>query len=281
MFAESDSFPKLVAADGQRFTVAPGHSTIGRHPDAEIHLIDQTVGRHHAGVDATPAGVTLTDLHSTNGTWVNDRRVEDGSAVRLRHGDVVRLGAIQLRFVAPSGDHTAQYQHVAGTGDDARAVLPPPIRAAAGPQFTAAQQNAEQINNVARDQYLQAITQQRESFLREVAASRTRAKRLIWFGFLLFAVGGGLFAWMVIRFISRVSELDPAEQPSPSEIWGEEIGGVPLGFIGWAVAAVGMLMMIVGIVLHIVATSRQRRTVNEPVIPPEWLRASSPSNSGR
>jgi hypothetical protein len=137
-------------------------------------------------------------------------------------------------------------------------------------RFTAGQQNAGQINNVARDQYLQAIYQQRESFLREVASSRTRAKRLFWLGFLMFAVGGGAFAWMVIRFISRINELDPAEQPPVSELWGEQVGGIPVGLIGWAVAAVGMLTMIVGVVLHVIATSRQRRTVSQPVIPPEW-----------
>jgi hypothetical protein len=154
-------------------------------------------------------------------------------------------------------------------------------RAYDGPRFAAEQQNAGQINNVARDQYLQAIVQQRESFLREVAASRTRAKRLIWFGFLLFAVGGGTFAWMVIRSISTWSKLDPAAQPSFNKVWGEEIGGIPVGFIGWAVGVVGMLLMILGVVLHVIATSRQRRTVNHPVIPPEWIYAPPPSTSMR
>jgi hypothetical protein len=178
--------------------------------------------------------------------------------VRLHHGDLVRLGTMQLRFIRAT-----------------------PTRAAGGPAFIAGQQNAGQINNVARDQYLQAIVQQRESFLREVAASRTRTKRLIWFGFILFAVGCGAFAWMVIRFISRVKELDPAEQPSPSEIWGEEIGGIPLGLIGWAVAAIGVLLIIVGIVLHVIATSRQRSTVNQPAVPPEWLLTPPPWHSAR
>ena len=143
-------------------------------------------------------------------------------------------------------------------------------------RFTAGQQSADQINNVARDQYVQAIYQQREGFLREVASSRTRARRLIWTGLLLFAAGGGAFAWMVIRFISRVDQLDPAEQPSATELLGEQVGGVPVGLIGWAVAAVGMLMMIVGIVLHVIATSRQRRVVSQPVLPPQWWDANPP-----
>ncbi len=141
---------------------------------------------------------------------------------------------------------------------------PPDVR------FTAGQQRAGQINNVAGNQYLQAIYEQRQSFLREIAASRSRAKRLIWFGFVLFAVGFGAFAWMIIRFIANVGELDASQQPSMSEVWGEQVGGIPIGLIGWAVAAFGVLLMIVGIVLHVMATSRQRRTLSQPVALDPW-----------
>ena len=51
------------------------------------------------------------------------------------------------------------------------------------------------------------------------------------------------------------------------EVWGEEIGGIPIGLIGFAVAAIGSVIMIVGIALYIVAASRQRRVVAQPVLP--------------
>jgi len=136
--------------------------------------------------------------------------------------------------------------------------------------YAIGQQSGEQINNVAGNQYnqyLRAIYEQRESFLRDIAASRTRARRLAWFGFVLFVVGFGLFGWMVVRFISRVQELTAETQPTLQDLWGEEVGGVPVGFIGFGLAAFGMFLTIVGIVLHVVATSRQRRTVSQPVVP--------------
>jgi len=241
MLLESDSLPYVVTAQGQRITLALGQSTIGRNTDATIHVTDDTVGRLHARIDTTTVGVTITDLGSTNGTWVNGQRVVDGATFHLRDGDVVQLGGTVLQYGAAAPSRS----------------LPAPVPSV---QFNADQQTAGQINNVGHDQYL---IQQRESFLREVAASKSRAKRVIWIGFTFFVVGGALFAWMVIRFIARVNELDPEEQPSPSELMGEEVGGVPVGLIGWGIGAIGAVVMVVGIVLHIVATSRQRRTLSE------------------
>ena len=241
MLLESESMPYLVTPQGQRISLALGQSTIGRNSDATINVGDGTVGRLHARIDTTTIGVTITDLGSTNGTWVNGDRVVDGATFHLRDGDVVQVGGTVLRYAAPA----------------ALPPLPPPAPAV---QFNADQQTAGQINNVGHDQFL---VQQRESFLQQVAASRTRAKRLIVFGFLLFVVGGALFASMVIRFIARVNELDPQDQPAASELLGEQVGGVPVGLIGWAIAGVGTVLMVIGIVLHIVATSRQRRTLTE------------------
>jgi hypothetical protein len=44
---------------------------------------------------------------------------------------------------------------------------------------------------------------------------------------------------------------------------------MPIGIIGWAVGAFGMLILIVGVVLHVVATSRRRRVERDVVpVPP-------------
>jgi hypothetical protein len=239
MLLESESVPYLVTPQGQRISLALGQATIGRNIDATINVTDDTVGRLHARIDTTTIGVTITDLGSTNGTWVNGDRMADGATFHLRDGDVVQVGGTVLHYVAPA----------------TLPPLPPPAV-----QFNTDQQTAGQINNVGHDQYL---VQQRESFLREIAASRTRAKRLIGFGFVLFVVGGALFAWMVIRFIARVNELDAEDQPAASELLGQQVGGVPVGLIGWGIAGIGTVLMVTGIVLHIVATSRQRRTMTE------------------
>jgi pSer/pThr/pTyr-binding forkhead associated (FHA) protein len=262
----ADCHSQLVADDGRRFPIALGRSTVGREVDCQMRLTDPTVGRHHATLDASPTSVTVTDLQSTNGTWVNDRRVDPTDLVALRHGDILRFGATRLHFVEPATATGIEHTTVMESGPSAQPQTP----VHGTPQVAVGNQNAEQLNNVIGsqyNQYLKTVIEQRDSFLRDVAASRTRAKRLIWFGFFLFVVGGGAYLWMIIRFISETSELGAEDAAAFDEVWGEEIGGIPIGLIGFAVAAIGSVIMIVGIALHIVAASRQRRVVAQPVLP--------------
>jgi SARP family transcriptional regulator, regulator of embCAB operon len=63
--------------------------TIGRQ-GCDLVLPDPEVSRRHALVIETGAGPAIEDLASTNGTFVNDRRI-DGTQV-LRAGDRLRLG---------------------------------------------------------------------------------------------------------------------------------------------------------------------------------------------
>jgi len=54
-----------------RYALHEGANQIGRNATAEVCLDDSTVSRHHARIVVTPAGVTLEDLGSRNGTFVN------------------------------------------------------------------------------------------------------------------------------------------------------------------------------------------------------------------
>jgi PAS domain S-box-containing protein len=71
--------------------------TIGRDPASTYRFDESGVSRRHAHlVRDSDGGWTISDLNSTNGTWVNGRNV---SQCRLREGDEVRLGAsVVLRF---------------------------------------------------------------------------------------------------------------------------------------------------------------------------------------
>lgn len=153
-------------------------------------------------------------------------------------------------------------------------------------QYHVDRQSAEHLNNVARDQYnqyIQQIRHERESFARSIAATRTSARRLIWVGFALFVVGIGTYGWAILRSAAQIQsrfrvpleEFDGFEQ-SPPEIFGPEANGIPVGLIGFAVAGLGMLLMVVGMVLHIVATSRRRQLESSPPpAPPPWQAAVS------
>ncbi len=89
----------------QRFILEETPFTIGRAPECSMTLTAIGVSRLHARIDSAYGQYTITDMSSTNGTFVNDQRVE--GAVPLHHGDRVRFAsAIETLFEDPSA--TAQ-----------------------------------------------------------------------------------------------------------------------------------------------------------------------------
>ncbi|RLC58887.1 MAG: hypothetical protein DRI79_14075 [Chloroflexi bacterium] len=56
------------------------------------------VSRRHARLLHRPEGWLLEDLHSTNGTFLNDTPVPPGQPVRVRSGDIIRCGQLALAF---------------------------------------------------------------------------------------------------------------------------------------------------------------------------------------
>ncbi len=73
--------------------------TVGRLPECDIVLPADGVSRRHCQFELCPEGTwQVRDLGSRNGTGVNGKRVALQS---LRHGDVVRVGRFELRFVDP------------------------------------------------------------------------------------------------------------------------------------------------------------------------------------
>ena len=82
---------------GQSYPVS-GSVTLGREAGNAITLADNQLSRRHARFDASPGGLTVTDLGSANGVYVNGQRV-NGSAV-LRPGDTVGAGSSLFRVEA-------------------------------------------------------------------------------------------------------------------------------------------------------------------------------------
>ncbi len=80
---------------GKVFRLSRGSVTIGRNA-GDVPLTDGEVSRHHAVVEFFGRSmVFLRDLGSTNGTFVNGRRVP---VTRLRHGDTIGCGKSVMRL---------------------------------------------------------------------------------------------------------------------------------------------------------------------------------------
>jgi DNA-binding NtrC family response regulator len=82
---------------GLRVDVDGDHASrllIGQSPACDVRLSDSMVSRRHAALDRDAHGVSITDLRSTNGTFVNGVRVLQAY---LADGQIVRLGATTFR----------------------------------------------------------------------------------------------------------------------------------------------------------------------------------------
>jgi EAL domain-containing protein (putative c-di-GMP-specific phosphodiesterase class I) len=75
-------------------------ATIGRHPDCVIQLSVERLSRMHARLNLDDGLLTVEDLDSTNGTFVNHDRVIEPT--RLRVGDVLHLADHEFRLMSDS-----------------------------------------------------------------------------------------------------------------------------------------------------------------------------------
>jgi hypothetical protein len=85
---------EIRADQSSRSIAFEGHPlTIGRASDNGIVLRDGRASRHHARIDGRRGSLVLSDLGSTNGSFVNDRRVD---SIALGEGDRIRIGTTTL-----------------------------------------------------------------------------------------------------------------------------------------------------------------------------------------
>ncbi len=235
----------------------PGRQLVGRGPRATIRLDDQHVSGMHAEISNVGGRVTVEDLGSSNGTRIDGEFIT--GARELHDGDIVTFGNIDARFEQGTGPRTTIMSR-----EDIRRYRPQRVT------YDIDRQTGRQISNVGGDQYNSYI-QERESFLRAVAASRTKARFVFWVGLFL-TVGGILgYAYYLVTAIGGFSTAfgDESFQNSTElpdfEIFGPETSlGIPAGLICFMVAFVGQILFFIGLIMWIVAAARARKVDSDP-----------------
>lgn len=82
---------------GEDFRIREGQNTLGSASDADIVLHDTAISGKHASLRYKDEKFTITDLDSTNGTFLNDRN-DPIAREELKDNDVVRIGEVTLKF---------------------------------------------------------------------------------------------------------------------------------------------------------------------------------------
>jgi adenylate cyclase len=87
---------RLASTDGTlTFEIGSVSAIIGRAPTADLPVVDPTVSRRHAQILADENGLTVHDLGSSNGTFVNGNKIDTAPIVP---GDVIAFGKVSFRL---------------------------------------------------------------------------------------------------------------------------------------------------------------------------------------
>jgi len=87
---------------GGEFPLRPNREiTIGRSSDLDMVLVEDMVSRKHAKITTDDRTVSIQDLGSTNGTFVNGEKIR---AVRLKEGDRILVGTSIIKLVTANNE---------------------------------------------------------------------------------------------------------------------------------------------------------------------------------
>lgn len=109
----------------------------GRGRGSDWIVVDPDLSRRHFEVRRTWNGVTIADLDSKNGTWLDGQRLPPHQPVPLVDGQRVRAGACELLFVDPAARYLQRLQQLAA--DEPPPTEPPEGEAGAAPPDGAAE----------------------------------------------------------------------------------------------------------------------------------------------
>jgi len=115
---------------------------IGRLSSAHLSIDDEKVSRIHAVIDSTDGSLSIIDMGSVEGTYVNGKRVNKGA---LAIGDEIKLGQTTLKVEGPmAADAAAPAPDDSDADEKTRTDVAVPVQAQAAPEPVAAAPVVEQ-----------------------------------------------------------------------------------------------------------------------------------------
>ena len=102
--------PRLVSAPGQpvrEYRLIGKRAIIGSGSEADFVLGDPTVSRRHAVIVKKHSHYILTDLKSSNGTFVNRKRIAPETDYPIGGADDIQFGSLHFTFLLPDGARDA------------------------------------------------------------------------------------------------------------------------------------------------------------------------------
>ena len=94
---------------GRRIALGYGDFAIGRSSRSDLPLEQESVSRNHARISRARDGWVLADLGSTNGTYVNDRAVQER---KLADGDQIKIGRSILKFMTGNNIEASYHEEI-------------------------------------------------------------------------------------------------------------------------------------------------------------------------
>jgi pSer/pThr/pTyr-binding forkhead associated (FHA) protein len=107
------------AAQTRDIPITQTEFLIGRAADCDLRLRVSAISRHHCIIRVGPEEVTLVDLGSSNGTFLNGQRVR--SQAGLKSGDELQVG--ECRFLVDLGDRGQVEVEAADSADPLAATI--------------------------------------------------------------------------------------------------------------------------------------------------------------
>lgn len=95
---------------GRKYELVKKSTVVGRSARADIQVDQESVSRLHARLTHQGARISVRDLGSTNGSYVNDEMIADD--LNLRNGDLLKIGRTIFKFIAGGNIESAYHDEI-------------------------------------------------------------------------------------------------------------------------------------------------------------------------